>query len=151
MHAMTQLCTFYLGPAFYAIEVTRVIEVVRPQAMTCVPLAPAGIRGLINLRGSIVTAIDLRARLQLPLRTPEDTFMNVVVRGHDGEIVSLLVDSVGDVMDLSESQFEPPPETLQGSQRELIVGAYKLENGLLLLLNVDRAINFGGEIRSRGV
>lgn len=132
-------CTFKLGELFFGVEVLDVQEVIREQWMTTVPLSSPEIRGLMNLRGQIVTAIDLRKRLQLPDHERQAT-MNVVVRGPEGA-VSLLVDEIGDVLELSEQQFEPPPETLEGIPRELIGGAYKLDNQLLLVLNTDRVLD----------
>jgi purine-binding chemotaxis protein CheW len=135
-----QLCTFHVVDGYFGIPVEQVQEVVRPQPITPVPLAPRVIRGLINLRGQILTAIDLRFRLGLG--EPQDTgnLMNVVVRTDDSP-VSFLVDEIGEVLNVDEATFEAPPETLQGSMRELIDGAYKLEGRLLLGLSTQRTIN----------
>ena len=114
-------------------------EVIPYQPMTHVPLAPPGVRGLINLRGQIVTALDLRGRLGSAERPPGRLPMNVIVRDDDGAI-SLLVDDIGDVLDVEEGDFECPPETLRGPSRELIRGAYKLEDRLLLVLDLDKAV-----------
>lgn len=131
-----QLCTFSLGDLLFGVDVTNVQEVIRYQEMTCVPLAPAIIRGLINLRGQIVTAIEMRARLGLPEREGALP-MNVVVRTSDG-VVSLLVDEIGDVLEVEERVFERPPETMSGTFRELVSGVYKLDRQLLLLLDVEK-------------
>jgi purine-binding chemotaxis protein CheW len=118
-----RLCTFHLERLFFGIDVGRVQEVFRYQSMTRVPLAPAVIRGLINLRGQIVTALDLRARLGLPERPQEMVPMNVVVRiGEDA--VSFLVDDIEDVLDVEDADFEGPPATLKGPARSLILGTY---------------------------
>ena len=106
--------------------------------MTSVPLAPPGVQGLINLRGQIVVAIDLRQRLSLRERSEGELPMNVVVRTPDGA-VSLLVDEIGDVMEVDESTFEAPPETLRGSVRSMILGVHKLERKLLHLLDTEKA------------
>jgi purine-binding chemotaxis protein CheW len=135
-----QFCTFLLAGQWFGVEVLRVQEVVRHQPMTRVPLAPAAVRGLINLRGRIVTAIDLRRRLDLPDRPAGDPPVNVVVETDDGA-VSLLVDEIGDVLDVPEAAFEPPPEALRGPARDLIRGAYKLDGRLLLVLDTDRAVS----------
>ena len=132
-------CTFRLGELFFGVEVVDVQEVIREQQMTRVPLASREICGLMNLRGQIVTAIDLRERLRL-VDDNEKATMNVVVRSSEGA-VSLLVDEIGDVLEVEESQFEPPPETLEGVPRELIHGAYKLEDRLLLVLDTDRVLS----------
>ena len=138
--ANIQLCTFHVGPLFLGVEVIKVQEVLRYLRLTRVPLASSVVRGLINLRGQIVTAIDLRRRLGLPDRAGDAHPTNVVVRTDEGA-VSLLVDDVHDVVDVSEDVFERPPETLRGPARELVLGAYKLPTGLLLHLHVDRVVN----------
>ncbi|MGE0881183.1 MAG: chemotaxis protein CheW [Acidimicrobiia bacterium] len=132
-------CTFRLGELFFGVEVLSVQEVIRYQRMTAVPLAPAVVSGLINLRGQVVTAIDLRRRLGMPDRAEGQLPMNVVVRTEDGP-VSLLVDEIGDVLEVDESMFEPAPETLEGVTRDLVTGVFKLDGRLLLVLDVDRAL-----------
>ena len=134
-----QFCSFRLAHLTFGIEVDRVQEVLRSQALTPVPLAHEVVRGLINLRGQIVTAIDLRRRLDLPEREAGEEPMNIVVRTSGGEL-SLLVDAIGDVVDVAEATFEGPPETLDGVARELITGTYKLDDRLLLVLDTDRAV-----------
>lgn len=134
MTAPNQYCTFYVDGLFFGIDVLRVQEVIRFQAMTRVPLADSVVSGLINLRGQIVTAIDLRQRLALPDRAAGQFPMNVVLRFDDGA-VSLLVDKIGDVLDVPTENFEPPPETLTGAARELVRGVYKLPDRLLLILD----------------
>jgi purine-binding chemotaxis protein CheW len=135
-----QYCTFFVDGQYFGVDVLQVQEVIRYQEMTRVPLAPPVVRGLINLRGQIVTAIDLRRRLSLEDRPDDQAPVNVIIRTEDGA-VSLLVDEIGDVLEVSEKQFEGPPETLQGTARELIRGAYKLKDRLLLILDTERAVN----------
>src|SRR5262245_2831239 len=135
-----QYCTFYVAGQYFGLDVLQVQEVIRYQEMTRVPLAPPVVRGLINLRGQIVTAIDLRRRLEMPARSGDELPVNVVVQTDDGA-VSLLVDEIGDVLEVPEKSFERPPETLQGTARELIRGAYKLEGRLLLILDTARTVN----------
>jgi purine-binding chemotaxis protein CheW len=142
MSLMHQLCTFSLGGLLFGVEVGKVQEVIRYQEMTSVPLAPPEVEGLINLRGQIVTAIDLRRRLGMSPRTDEARPLNVVVQGPDG-ITSLLVDEIGDVLNVEERSFEPPPGTLRAPARELIRGAYKLELNLILALDVDAVVACG--------
>lgn len=138
--ATTQYCTLRLDGHTFGIEVDRVQEVLRGQELTTVPLASPVVEGLINLRGQIVTALDLRRRLALPPRDADAVApMSIVVRGAGGPL-SLLVDEIGDVVDVDERTFEEPPETLQGVARELIVGAYKLEGRLLLALDTDAVV-----------
>ncbi len=136
-----QYCTLYLEGACYGVEVTRGQEIIRYQRLTRVPLAPGVVAGLMNLRGQIVTAIDLRRRLSLPARTGERLPTNVVVQGEAG-VVSLLVDEVGDVLTVAADSFEPPPETLRRPARDLVRGAYKLKDRLLLVLNTEQVVNF---------
>jgi purine-binding chemotaxis protein CheW len=134
-----QFCTFYLDNFFLGVEVLKVQEVIRYQTMTRVPLAQAVVRGLINLRGQIVTAIDLRRRLEMPDRPADELPMNVVIRTEEGT-VSFLVDEIGDVLEVQDDQFEPPPETVRGVSRELIRGVYKMKDRLLLILDTDQVI-----------
>lgn len=128
-----QLCTFRLADLLIGIDVRDVQEVLRPQAVTPVPLAAAAVRGLINLRGQIVTALDMRSRFQL---APGDknAGMNIVVRRVEGA-VSLVVDAIGEVIDVDASRLEAPPSTLGVPTRDLVTGVYKLDDGLLLVLN----------------
>lgn len=147
INSAQQFCTFSLDGLLFGVEVCKVQEVIRYQEMTRVPLAPRVIRGLINLRGQIVTAIDLRRRLELPERVAGKLPMNVVVRSDDGA-VSLLVDEIGDVLEVNEETFERVPETLQGMARSLVRGVYKLKDQLLLLLNTEKAIQLESEARN---
>jgi purine-binding chemotaxis protein CheW len=137
-----QLCTFTVGGRSFGIDVARVQEVIRFQPMTRVPLAPPVVRGLINLRGQIVTAVDLRRRLGLEDRPAGVLPMNVVVRTDD-TMVSLLVDEIGDVIEAPDEGMERPPDTLEGPARELVRGVLKLRDRLLLVLDTDRAIAVG--------
>jgi purine-binding chemotaxis protein CheW len=132
-------CTFFVDGHYFGLDVRRVQEIIRYQEMTRVPLAPPVVRGLINLRGQIVTAIDLRRRLELKDRPQDQLPVNVVVQTEDGP-VSLLVDEIGDVLDVSQELFERPPETLRGIARELILGAYKMNDRLLLLLDTEKTL-----------
>jgi len=136
----SQFATFFVADLFFGVEVTRVQEVLRYQQMTGVPLAPEVIEGLINLRGQIVTAIDMRRRLKLPARTGGETPMNIVVRTVDGA-VSLLVDEIGDVLDVEAATYERPPENLDAAARELIRGVYKLKDRLLLVLDAEQTVD----------
>ncbi len=135
-----QFSTFFVADLFFGVDVLRVQEVLRFHQMTRVPLAPGVIEGLINLRGQIVTAIDMRRRLQLPAREDNQTPMNMVVRTEDGA-VSLLVDEIGDVLDVDSATFEQPPENLDPAARELIRGVYKLKDRLLLVLDAERTVD----------
>lgn len=135
-----QFCTFYLRDLYFGLDVLKVQEIIRYQEMTRVPMAHPVVRGLINLRGQIVTAIDLRLRLDLPPRPDDQLPVNVVIITDVGA-VSLLVDEIGDVLQVSDRDFERPPETLRGIARELIRGAYKLPDKLLLILDTERTVS----------
>src|SRR5262245_27494291 len=134
-----QYCTFFLGGHYFGIDVLQVQEVICHQPLTRVPLAPAAVRGLINLRGQIVTAIDLRRRLDLKDRPGDQLPVNVVVRSREGA-VSLLVDDIGDVLPVSDRTLEQPPQTLRGKARAVVRGTYKLEQRLLLILDTQELL-----------
>ena len=134
-----QFCTLYLDGQCYGLDVLHVQEIVRCQPLTQVPLAHPVVRGLINLRGQIVTAIDLRRRMGLPDRPEDREPVNVVVEADDGA-AALIVDDVGDVVEVAESDFERPPDTVRGAARELVLGAYKLPDQLLVILDTPRIL-----------
>lgn len=143
MSTAIQYCTFHLGEDFFGIEVARVQEILRYQEMTEVPLSGPVIRGLINLRGQIMTAVDLRERIGLPPREVDKRPINVVIRRKDGG-VSLLVDSIGDVITPAEDLAEAPPENVNPRVRTLLKGVYKLEGRLLQILDPDKLMEFEG-------
>lgn len=135
-----RFCTFYLDGLFFGVEVVKVQEVLRFQEMTRVPLAANSVSGLINLRGQIVTAIDLRKKLNLKPRPSNQFPMNIVIRLDDG-VLSFLVDEIGDVVEVDPSTFEHSPETVEASTRDLIRGVYKLKERLLLILDTDKVLD----------
>jgi purine-binding chemotaxis protein CheW len=139
MTTMRQLATFQIETLRLGVPVGRVREILHPQPLTPVPLSDPTLAGLINVRGSIVAALDLRRRLGLPERAASIPLTNLVV-SHGHEVTSLLIDAALEVLTVDDAQFEPPPETLRGESRELITGAYKLHASLLLLLDIDKAI-----------
>jgi purine-binding chemotaxis protein CheW len=137
----TQLCTFFLGRDRLGIDAADVREVVRHGPTAPVPLAPPGIVGLVNLRGRIATVVDLRVRMgRAPLAAPPDGDSIGVVLQARRNIVSLLVDRIGDVLEVDETTFEPAPETVPEPARSLITGTYKLEKGLVLVLDTRKAV-----------
>lgn len=136
-----QFCVFGVESLSFGIDVAEVEEVNRRYEMTRIPLAPDSVAGLINLRGRIVTAIDMRQRLRLPVLDTWKPF-HIVAKTRESS-VSLLVDYIGDVIEVSEDAFEAPPDTMRESTRELIRGLYKLDNWLMLVLNMDRTTAFG--------
>jgi purine-binding chemotaxis protein CheW len=135
-----QFTTFTLDGHLFGVEVETVQEVIRYQETTRVPLAPGSIGGLINLRGQVITALDLRHRLGMPERAEGQKPMNVVVRTEEGA-VSLLVDQIGEVIETDVRHFESPPDTVTAQARDLIRGAYKLDGTLLLALDVPRTVD----------
>jgi purine-binding chemotaxis protein CheW len=134
-----QFCTLHLAGHLFGVPVKRVQEVIPYQPMTRVPLANPVIDGLINLRGQIVTAIDLRKRLEFEARDIDQRSMNVVVQTPGG-VVSLLVDAIGDVVEVEDTIYEAPPKTLTGIAKDLITGVYKFDDHLLLELDIDKAV-----------
>jgi purine-binding chemotaxis protein CheW len=132
-----QFCTFYLDKRLFGVESQNVQEVIRSVDLTKVPLSPVVVSGLMNLRGQIVAAIDLRRRLELEPRPKEAAPMCVVVRTPDG-VISLLVDEIGDVVEVEEAAFERPPEMLTERLRTVIQGVYKLDGHLLHVLDTEQ-------------
>lgn len=137
-----QYCTFWVDGLFFGVEVSGVQEVLRYQPLTVVPSAPEAIQGLINLRGQIVTALDLRCRLGLPPRPDDALPMNVIVRSR-GEVVSLLVDDIGDVITVDTSpgglELEPTPANVPSTVQDVVSGVLALPDSILLVLDADRA------------
>lgn len=133
-------CTFYLDKYYFGIEVEQVQEIIRFQEITPVALAPKVVKGLINLRGQIVTAVDLRCLLELPDREEGQVPMNIVVRTPLGAF-SLLADRIGDVLGLADDSFESPPDNLSGMAGELIERAYKLDGKLLLTMAISKLVS----------
>ncbi len=144
-----RMVTFELEGRLYGVDVNAVQEVLRGQTRTRVPLAPTSVAGLINLRGQVLAAMDLREQLGLPPRAVDAPEPMLVVIRVDGEPIALLVDRIGAVVDVNDESFEPPPDTLTGPTRELIRGAYKLEGELLLALDVERAVDVPPERHRR--
>lgn len=139
MSQRQQFCTFFVDGLRFGVDVQKVQEIVPYHEMTRVPLAPATVVGLLNLRGQIVTGIDLRRRLELPDRTGECLPMNVVLRGEENPI-SFLVDEIGDVIEVAAETCARPPETLKGPVRELIQAVYPLADELLLVLDTEKTL-----------
>jgi len=135
-----QYVTFRVADMFMGVELTKVQELQRFQEMTCVPLAPPAIEGLINLRGQIVTALNVRKVFGLPTVESEDALpMNIVIQSEGGPL-SLLVDEICDVLDVPVQAWTPVPENVPAAQRALVEGVYQLERGLLLILNTERVL-----------
>jgi purine-binding chemotaxis protein CheW len=135
-----QYCTFWVAGLFFGVAVDEVQEVLRRQPMTPVPRADRAVTGLINLRGQIVTAVDLRVRLGLPDREGDELPMNVIVRSR-GEVVSLLVDDIGDVIDTAGVDPHPVPSTMPRTVQDVVRGVRPLPESILLVLDADRAVD----------
>ena len=146
-----QYLTFYLAGQMFGVSVLQVNDVLRAQKTTRTPLAPPTIGGIMNLRGRIVTVIDVRRCLGQKDRAPDETSMSVVVE-QNGELYSLIIDSVGDVLTLDAAHIENVPPTLDPSWVLVASGIYKLPDQLLVTLDVKKllasAASFGGNIGS---
>lgn len=136
-----ELVTITIADQLLGIPVLAVHDVLGPQKMTRIPLAPNAVAGVLNLRGRIVTAIDVRRRLGLPPRPDDNPGMSVVVE-HNHEPYSLLIDSVGDVLSVPGNAYEQNPATLDPRWREVSGGIYRLEHELLVVLEVERLLDF---------
>jgi purine-binding chemotaxis protein CheW len=134
-----QYCTFFLDDLFLGVEVHHVQEILRRQELTRVPLVPPVIGGLLNLRGQIVTAIELRDRLGLPSRSVEKSPVHVVMRTAEGTFI-LLVDEVGDVLELPSDTMEEPPRNTAPAIHRLTRGVHMLKDRLLLVLDVMKVL-----------
>jgi purine-binding chemotaxis protein CheW len=134
--------TMSIGGQLFGIPVLKVQDVLGPQTITRVPLAPIEVAGSLNLRGRIVTAVDVRLRLGLPKRDGDKPAMSVVVE-HENELYSLLVDSVGEVLSLESRDYQRNPPTLNPRLREFSDGIYRLNDSLLVVLSVSSLLNFG--------
>lgn len=135
--------TAVVGGQLCGIQVYKVQDVLGPQKITAVPLAPPEVAGSLNLRGRVVTSVDLRIRMGLPRREDGDG-MSIVVE-HHGELYSLVVDTVGEVLKMSERTFERNPATLDPLWRSFSDGVHRLEAGLLVILDVATLLNFGSQ------
>jgi len=133
--------TATIADQLFGIPVLQVQDVLGPQRITRIPLAPPEVAGSLNLRGRIVTAIDVRTRLGLPTRPADKPGMSVVV-DFRGELYSLMVDGVGEVLSLSNVDFERHPATMDQRWREVSTGIYRLKETLLVVLDVSRLLNF---------
>jgi purine-binding chemotaxis protein CheW len=138
MTSARQFCTFYLDHLLFGVESLKVQEVVTYRELRPVPLAPPVVSGLMNLRGQVVVALELRRQLELPERPVDMTPICLVVRAASGT-VCLLADEVGNVVEVDEQTFEASPETLSPRLRTVILGVHKLEHKLMHVLDTDQA------------
>ena len=141
MDETRQICTFHVDEHFFGVPVERVQEIITSPQITNVPLAHNAINGVINLRGQLLVAMDLRRRLGLKARKQERrSKVNVVLRTGDSA-VAVRVDSIDDVLELERGLLDPPPETLPELLRSQLTGVYRLEGRLLLFLDVEAAVD----------
>lgn len=138
--AVLEFVTLKLAHQLLGIPVLAVHDVLKPHKITPTPLAPDWVEGVLNLRGKIVTAIDLRRRLGLPPRGTENGFGMSIVIEYQGEPYSLLIDSVCEVLALDDEQFERNPVTLDSRWRQASAGVFQLKNELLVILDVERLL-----------
>ena len=131
--------TMTIAGQLFGIPVLAIQDVLGPQQITKIPLAPREVAGALNLRGRIVTAIDVRSRLNLDAHAPDEESMSVVV-DHDGELYSLIVDTVGEVLSLPNNAFEQNPPTLDTVWRDVSTGIYRLDGQLLVVFDVSRLL-----------
>jgi purine-binding chemotaxis protein CheW len=142
--ATLELCTFVVADLHLGVDADQVQEVVRHQVITPLPLAPPEIAGLLNLRGQVVTAIDLRGRLGLGPRPDGQLPPHLIVRGARGP-ASLLVDQISDVLACSPDELEPPPTTVDETVRGFLGGVCTRPERLLLLLDLPKVLAVGAQ------
>lgn len=137
---IVEYITVTIADQLFGLPIAQVQDVFMPGQLTRVPLAPQEIAGILNLRGRIVTAIDMRCRLGLPRREDEQTRMAVGI-DCDGESYGLVIDAVGEVLRLPENSREPVPVNLDARLARVAVGVHRLENQLLVVLDVERLLD----------
>lgn len=142
--AETEYVTATIGGQLFGLPIERVLDVFMPERLTRVPLAAPEIAGVLNLRGRIVTAIDMRRRLDLPPRAQGEKFMAIGIE-HGGESYGLLVDQVGEVLKLPASRLDSVPANLDPSWARLAAGVHRLDDRLMVVLDVDRSLDFHNE------
>ena len=131
--------TFYVGNFFFGIPIAVGVEVTRGQEITPVPLGPKEVAGFFNLRGQIVTAINMRKRLNLPPNTEDSDSLSIFFQDQD-HLFALIVDQVGDYIEATSDTFEETPSNLDANARELIVCVHKLADKLLLVLDTNKIV-----------
>ncbi|WP_202526106.1 chemotaxis protein CheW [Sneathiella litorea] len=137
---MQDYVTIIVADQLFGIPVLEVHDVLRGLKLTKVPLAPVEVAGVLNLRGRIVTAIDLRKRLRLPQLENYENGLSIVVE-HNGEPYSLMIDDVGEVLSLDKNELQPTPVTLNACWKDISGGIYRLENELLVILQIERLLD----------
>lgn len=141
--ATEQFLSFHVAGQRFGVPILQVSDVLAPQKITCIPLASPAVAGAMNLRGRIVTVIDVRRCLGKPPRGEDETYMGVVI-DLGGELFSLMIDEVGDVLSLSPDIFEGVPATLDTHWRNVAAGIYKLKRDILVVLDAQSLIRIAG-------
>jgi purine-binding chemotaxis protein CheW len=144
---VAEYVTVMIGEQLFGLLIARVQDVFMPQRLTRVPLASAEIAGVLNLRGRIVTAIDMRCRLGLPPRTDARPPMAVGIECN-GESYGLLIDTVGEVLKLAADTREVNPVNLDRRLAQVAAGVHRLEAQLLVILDVDRVLDIGHDVKA---
>jgi purine-binding chemotaxis protein CheW len=139
---LMQLVTFSIGDEEFGVDILKVQEIIRMMEITKVPRAPEFVEGVINLRGKVIPIIDLRRRFGLSTRG-HDKHTRIIVIEINNMIVGFVVDSVSEVLRIPFSTVEPPPPVVSGMESEYISGVGKLEDRLLILLDLDRLLSHG--------
>ncbi len=132
--------TMTIAGQLFGLPVLSVQDVLGPQKIAKIPLAPPEIAGSLNLRGRIVTAVDMRKRLHLERRDDDENNMSIVVE-HQGELYSLVIDQVGEVLNLPSERFEATPANLDSRWRDVSAGVFRLDESLLVVLEIDCVLN----------
>jgi purine-binding chemotaxis protein CheW len=132
---VVEICSVRLGESLYGMPISHILEIVGAARPQPVPLAPSFVGGLVHYRGDVLTAVSLRQLLRMP---PLDGPQDILVLESSGGCFGLLVDSVGEVLTVTSADFEPNPSTLDEARRDLIAGAYKLQNALMVMLDPER-------------
>lgn len=137
---MLQLATFYVDELLLGMEIDQVQEINRHLDITEIPDAPPNLRGVINLRGDVVTIVDMRSILGLPRQDISDSSRNVVIQSHD-EQIGLLVDRIADIVNVDPEEIEPAPANIDGVGGRFFRGVYTMPDSILVLLDVEEALS----------
>ena len=136
---LLQLVTFAIGEEEFGIDILKVQEIIRTMAITKVPNSPPHVEGVINLRGKVIPVIDLRSRFLLESK-PHDNQTRIIVVDLHRVVIGFVVDGVSEVLRIQSNTVEPPPPVVSGIESEYIKGVGKLDNRLLILLDLDKLI-----------
>lgn len=140
-----QLACFRIGAEFYALDIMRIKEIIRPQKLTAVPKAPAFIEGVINLRGAVVPVVDLRKRFEI--QSPAiDRRTRILICALAGKIIGLIVDEVAEVRRYTRKEIQPSPQFLRGRGSEFFLGVCRRDDQLIMLLDLEKILTSGEKI-----